>query len=72
MNALNGFSEEDDDLPARFFHEAGSSGDHIDIAPINRQDFLDARSKYYRIRGLDPAGCPVGKKAGELGLEWND
>jgi aldehyde:ferredoxin oxidoreductase len=69
MNAKCGFTSEDDDLPPRFFTEAGSSGDGIEISPLNREEFLETRSKYYRIRGLDQNGCPLPSKAEELGLE---
>lgn len=69
MNAKCGFTSEDDDLPPRFFSEAGSSGDGIQIPPLDREEFLEARSKYYRIRGLDRQGCPLESKALELGLE---
>jgi aldehyde:ferredoxin oxidoreductase len=70
MNAACGFTAEDDDLPPRFFKEEGSSGDGIDIAPLNREEFLETRSKYYRIRGLDQKGCPLSSKVEELGLEY--
>lgn len=69
MNAKCGFTSKDDDLPPRFFSEAGSSGDDIEISPLNREEFLDTRSKYYRIRGLDQNGCPLKGKAEELGLD---
>jgi len=71
INALNGFDAKDDDLPKRFFTQAGSSGNHIDILPINRDAFLNARKKYYDIRGLTPNGLPRKKKAQTLGLLWN-
>ena len=70
MNALNGFTAADDDLPPRFFEEAGSSGNAIDIRPINRREFLEARSKYYTVRGLDPDGMPTRAEAERLGLAW--
>ena len=69
MNAANGFKDTDDDLPKRFFTESGSSGDGITVPPINRDDFLEARSNYYKIRGLDELGMPKEEKAKELGLE---
>jgi aldehyde:ferredoxin oxidoreductase len=72
MNAINGFTAMDDDLPERFFTEDGSSGDGIEIKAINRDDFLEARSNYYKIRGLDENGLPLKEKCTELGLEWND
>ena len=69
MNAKCGFTSKDDDLPPRFFSEEGSSGNGIEIPPLNREEFLETRSKYYRIRGLDPEGFPLSSKAKELGLE---
>jgi aldehyde:ferredoxin oxidoreductase len=70
INALNGFDIKDDDLPARFFTEPGSSGNNILIPPIKREDFIDARNKYYDIRGLDTKGLPLEEKAKTLGLVW--
>lgn len=69
MNALNGFTAADDDLPPRFFNEPGSSGNAIDIPPIDRAAFLQARNDYYRVRGLDANGLPLPGKALELGLD---
>lgn len=71
INSLNGFNAREDDLPPRFFNEPGSSGNQMLIPPIDRAAFLTARSKYYQIRGLNPAGEPLEKKAKALGLEWN-
>ncbi len=70
MNADNGFDATDDDLPRRFFEEPGSSGNGIDIKPIDRSQFLTARADYYRVRGLDQKGLPTRKKADALGLPW--
>ncbi|OGU16039.1 MAG: aldehyde:ferredoxin oxidoreductase [Geobacteraceae bacterium GWC2_53_11] len=56
-NCANGFSRKDDMLPERFFSEAGSSGDEIDIHPIDRVRFEEELDKYYRIRGLNGDGC---------------
>jgi aldehyde:ferredoxin oxidoreductase len=67
MNALNGFSSAADDLPARFFAEAASS-----TGALSREEFLAARARYYRIRGLDPCGMPTPEKAAELGLVWGE
>jgi aldehyde:ferredoxin oxidoreductase len=72
MNALNGFAAGDDDLPARFFDEPGSGGEGIDVPPLDRAAFLEARARYYRIRGLDENGLPTRTKARELGLECSD
>ena len=56
-NCCNGFSRKDDILPERFFGESGSSGDGIEIHPIDRQRLETELDKYYRIRGLNPDGC---------------
>ncbi|HEY5672247.1 MAG TPA: aldehyde ferredoxin oxidoreductase family protein [Malonomonas sp.] len=56
-NQKNGFSVMDDQLPQRFYREAGSSGEGIEVAPIDRQRFDEEIQKYYRIRGLDEQGC---------------
>lgn len=56
-NCCNGFSRKDDRLPERFYQEAGSSGDGIDIFPIDRNRFDQELDKYYRIRGLNADGC---------------
>ncbi|MBU1121765.1 MAG: aldehyde ferredoxin oxidoreductase family protein [Candidatus Omnitrophota bacterium] len=68
FNAACGFSSKDDDLPRRFFEESGSSGQSITVNPINRQEFLTARSAYYKIRGLDEDGMPREDKCRELGI----
>jgi aldehyde:ferredoxin oxidoreductase len=68
MNALNGFTAADDDLPKRFFTEAGSGGNAIEIKPLNREAFLEARARYYHIRGLDEQGGPTPEKTKKLGL----
>jgi aldehyde:ferredoxin oxidoreductase len=72
LNARNGFTGEDDDLPRRFFEEPGSSGGGVRIPPLDREQFLTARANYYRIRGLSERGLPVRAKAEELGLPWSD
>ncbi|MCX8027125.1 MAG: aldehyde ferredoxin oxidoreductase family protein [Thermodesulfovibrionales bacterium] len=56
LNNKNGFTSKDDDLPQRFFEEEGSSSKNVKIRPINRQDFLDARGRYYTLRGADKQG----------------
>lgn len=56
-NCSNGFSRDDDILPERFFTEPGSSGDGIDIHPLDRSRFEEELDKYYRIRGLNGNGC---------------
>jgi len=70
QNARRGFAAKQDDLPARFFTEPGTGGEGIDIPPLSRSDFLAARDRYYRLRGLTPEGLPVPEKAAALGLAW--
>ncbi|HEX9191042.1 MAG TPA: aldehyde ferredoxin oxidoreductase C-terminal domain-containing protein, partial [Candidatus Deferrimicrobiaceae bacterium] len=55
-NAENGFTRADDDLPARFFAEPGSSGEGIEVPPIDRARFQEELTKYYRIRGFADDG----------------
>ena len=68
MNAMNGFTSKDDDLPPCFFEEEGSSGNAIEIKPLDRKEFLAELANYYYIRGLDENGMPIKEKASELGL----
>jgi len=70
LNARNGFSAVHDDLPGRFFTEAGSSSPDIPVPPVPREDFLAARAAYYRIRGLDENGLPQRETAQRLALPW--
>ena len=70
MNASNGFTSKDDDLPRRFFTEPGTSGKNFEVPAINREEFLRARANYYRVRGLDNNGMPTKQKAQGLGLIW--
>ncbi|MDA8125413.1 MAG: aldehyde ferredoxin oxidoreductase [Deltaproteobacteria bacterium] len=70
MNAANGFAAAADDLPERFFRSPGTSGGHIAVPPLDRAAFLEARGRYYAVRGLDAQGLPTLAKAKELGLPW--
>ncbi|MDD4952581.1 MAG: aldehyde ferredoxin oxidoreductase C-terminal domain-containing protein, partial [Desulfovibrionaceae bacterium] len=72
MNALNGLTIKDDDLPVRFFEDDGDSGAGVTVKALDRDEFLDARVRYCRVRGLDEHGRPTGQTAQRLGLEWND
>ncbi len=53
MNRMNGFTWKDDNLPERFFREAGYEDEKVVIPPIDRDAFLDALRRYYRIRGYE-------------------
>lgn len=55
-NCGNGFGHAEDSLPERFFREAGSAGEGIDVPPLDRARFEEELQKYYRIRGLTPDG----------------
>jgi aldehyde:ferredoxin oxidoreductase len=69
MNAANGFTEKDDDLPVRFFTMPGFTDAGIKIQPIDKEAFLIARSNYYTARKLNKNGMPILKVAKELGLD---
>ncbi|QJB54881.1 aldehyde ferredoxin oxidoreductase family protein [Pseudodesulfovibrio sp. zrk46] len=69
MNAENGFEICDDDLPPRFFTEPGTSGGGIEIKPLDRAEFEQARANYYKVRGLDKYGRPTKETTKRLGLE---
>jgi len=71
FNHINGFTSKQDDLPERFFFEGGTSGEGTEIPPLNRDDFITARSRYYRVRGLTQEGAPTNEKIRELDIEWN-
>ena len=49
-NAANGFTKADDFLPERFFTEAGTPGDGIEMPPIDKKRFTEELEKYYRMR----------------------
>jgi aldehyde:ferredoxin oxidoreductase len=49
-NKENGFTRQDDFLPERFYTEAGTSGDGINILPIDKKRFTEEIEKYYRMR----------------------
>jgi aldehyde:ferredoxin oxidoreductase len=49
-NKQNGFTEADDFLPERFYAEAGSSGEGIDVPAIDKKRFQEELERYYRIR----------------------
>jgi len=68
LNCQNGFTAKEDDLPQRFFNTPGGSFEDLDVPPLDRNEFLNAKHNYYRIRGLDASGLPRQEKARELGL----
>ncbi len=70
MNSRIGFDAEDDDLPSRFFDSPGTGGAGIRVPPLDRGEFLGARSRYYRVRGCDERGRPLEHRRRELDLPW--
>ncbi len=52
-NYENGFAKENDFLPERFYTEPGSSGEGIDIPPIDKERFTEEMRKYYRMRNSE-------------------
>ncbi len=49
-NEENGFREDDDFLPERFYTEPGTPGEGIEIPPIDKARFTEELEKYYRMR----------------------
>jgi len=68
INSDSGFTIDEDTLPERFFTEEGSSGEGIEIPPIDKDEFNKTIQKYYRIRGLSEKGMPLKEKIEELGI----
>lgn len=64
-----GCGPEQDDLPERFFILSGSETETQPMPAIDREAFLEARSAYYAVRGLDENGNPMPERAAALGLE---
>lgn len=52
-NKENGFTEADDRLPERFYAEAGTSGEGIDVPAIDRKRFQEELERYYTIRSQE-------------------
>jgi aldehyde:ferredoxin oxidoreductase len=49
-NRENGFTKADDYLPERFYTEAGTSGEGINIPPVDKERFTEELDKYCRMR----------------------
>ncbi len=64
-----GCGPEQDDLPGRFYTEAGSGAVMQPVPPLNRSAFMEARAAYYKVRGLDAGGGPLPAVAAQLSLE---
>ena len=68
MNHALGFRAKDDDLPRRFFTNAGAPSHTAQPVALDRETFLEARGRYYRVRGLDQHGRPTAEMAKRLNL----
>jgi aldehyde:ferredoxin oxidoreductase len=53
-NERNGFGEQDDLLPERFFTEAGTPGEGIEVPPVDRKRYLEELERYNRLRKYRP------------------
>jgi aldehyde:ferredoxin oxidoreductase len=71
INTNRGFDIDDDMLPVRFYNNEGSSGESINIKPVNVEEYTKELKSYYRIRGLGDKGGPMDEKIEELGLICN-
>jgi aldehyde:ferredoxin oxidoreductase len=68
FNLREGFTSQDDSLPARFFTPQ-ASGPLQGVAP-DPETFRKAVAMYYDMMGWSPQGVPSLGKLGELGIEW--
>ena len=69
FNMREGLRRADDTLPERFFQPL--EGGRLQGHSINRQDFQNALTWYYQIRGWDiQTGIPTRGKLAELDLDW--
>lgn len=64
FNLKEKFSNKDDTLPERFFHEDGG----VEGRNINKEDFLASLLEYYRFRGWDRKGIPTKEKLARLNI----
>jgi aldehyde:ferredoxin oxidoreductase len=69
FNVREGFSRDDDTIPARAFKEALSIG-AAKGAIMNYKDFNKLLDKYYKDRGWDDKGIPTKARLKELGLDF--
>lgn len=70
FNAREGFTSEDDILPARFFEPIGGNG-ALKGQTLDRQKFYATRDLIYDMLGWDrQTAAPKSWKLNELGLDW--
>ncbi len=68
FNIREGFSAADDTLPERFFHPLQTQ--KPTTAPLDRQEWEQAKLSYYHMMGWDDNGVPTNDKLAELSLRW--
>ena len=70
FNCREGFTREDDTLPARFFEDPLTYGPHKG-AVLKREEFEEVLTGYYKDRGWDlKTGIPAAGKLESLGLSF--
>jgi aldehyde:ferredoxin oxidoreductase len=62
-NLREGFTDEDDMLPERFFAE------EVNGRVVDKKEFLKTRDEYYRMRGWNENGVPTKRTLRRLGLK---
>jgi aldehyde:ferredoxin oxidoreductase len=68
-NAREGISADQDALPSRLFDEPLQGGTSDGVA-LDRDEFEQARARYYELAGWDDAGRPTAATLESLGLGW--
>jgi aldehyde:ferredoxin oxidoreductase len=69
FNAREGFTRQDDRLPAKFFRPLGGQGPTAGTA-IDPVEFEQALSLYYELNGWTQDGWPTPAKLADLGISW--
>jgi aldehyde:ferredoxin oxidoreductase len=68
FNVMEGFRRKDDFIPNRFFEPL--EGGLLTGKKIERSDFEEALTTYYRMKGYDDEGRPTLAKLQELDIAW--
>lgn len=68
FNVREGFGKNDDTLPTRLFEPLKNG--RLEGTRIEKEDFKEAISIYYKIMGWDAEGIPTEGKLMELGLDY--
>jgi aldehyde:ferredoxin oxidoreductase len=68
FNIREGFTEEDDWLPPRFFHPKTSGA--LSSTAVDSEKLGKAKSIYYEMMGWDKQGVPTRTKLEELDIAW--